>query len=72
MIASPCKNCPKENLPKTVCAKECELLKAVQNIQKDAEKSGVSSRHDYIESTGYSTSSLDQRTLVESTSMKYY
>ena len=33
MIASPCKNCPKRNEPKENCMKDCELLKAVQDIQ---------------------------------------
>lgn len=72
MIASPCKNCPKENLPKTVCAKDCQMLKAVQNMQKAAEDSGVSSRHDGVEGTGYSTSLFDKRALGESTSIKYF
>jgi hypothetical protein len=72
MIASPCKKCPKENLPKTVCAKDCQLLKAVQNIQKAAEKSGVSSRHDYVEGTVYSTSLFDKNAVGESTSIKYF
>jgi hypothetical protein len=72
MIASPCKNCPKENLPKTVCAKDCQLLKALQNMQKAAEDSGVSSRHDYVEGIEYSTSLFDRHALVESTSIKYF
>jgi hypothetical protein len=33
MIASPCKNCPKRNEPKENCINDCELLKAVQDIQ---------------------------------------
>jgi hypothetical protein len=72
MIASPCKKCPKENLPKTVCAKDCQLLIAIQNIQIADEEKGVSSRHDYVEGTVYSTSLLDNRALDESTSIKYF
>jgi len=72
MIASPCKNCPKGNLPKTVCAGDCQLLNAVQNIQKGAEESGVSSRNDYVEDIRYSTSLFDKSFLVESTSIKYF
>jgi len=33
MIASPCKNCPKQNEPKENGIKDCELLQAVQDIQ---------------------------------------
>ena len=33
MIASPCKNCSKRNEPKENCIKDCERLKAVQNMQ---------------------------------------
>lgn len=47
MIASPCKNCPKENLPKADCAGDCKLLKAVQNFQSAILESDVSSRSDY-------------------------
>lgn len=72
MIASPCKNCPKENLPKTVCAKDCELLEAVQNFQKAAEESGVASRQDYIEDIGYSTSLSEKNVLVESSCIEYF
>jgi hypothetical protein len=53
MIASPCKNCPRENLPKTVCANECKLLKAVQNFQAAAHESDVASRPDYFMEIGY-------------------
>ncbi len=72
MIASPCKNCPKENLPKTACAKDCQLLEAVQNLQKAAEESGVSSRQDYVEDIGYSTSLPDNRSVVERTGIQYF
>lgn len=53
MIASPCKNCPKENLPKTDCAGDCKLLAAVQNFQATALESDVSSRLDYFTEIGY-------------------
>ena len=53
MIASPCKNCPKENLPKTNCAKDCKLLQAVQGFKVSAHGSGISSRQDYFIEIGY-------------------
>jgi hypothetical protein len=48
MIASPCKNCPKENLSKFDCTKNCKLLKAVQNFEIEARKSGISNGQDYF------------------------
>jgi hypothetical protein len=53
MISSPCKNCPKRDLPKKDCAKDCPLLNAVQDLQMVAEESCVSSRQDYTESVRY-------------------
>lgn len=53
MIASPCKNCPKGNLPKTDCAKDCKLLQAVQDFSIEAHESGISSRKDYFIEIGY-------------------
>ena len=56
MIASPCKNCPKENLPKTDCASDCKLLAAVQNFQSAVLESDVASRPDYDNEIGYDIS----------------
>ena len=53
MIASPCKNCPKENLPKTDCAKDCKLLQAIQNFKFALHESSISSRQDYFIEIGY-------------------
>jgi hypothetical protein len=53
MISSPCKNCPKRDLPKKDCAKDCKLLNAIQDLQMTAEESGVSSRLDYTEGMRY-------------------
>jgi len=33
MISSPCIKCKKKNQSKDVCAKECKLLKSVQEVQ---------------------------------------
>jgi hypothetical protein len=54
MISSPCKNCPKRDLPKKDCAKNCQLLNAIQDLQMAAEQGCVSSRRDYTEDIGYS------------------
>jgi hypothetical protein len=54
MISSPCKNCPKRDLPKKECAKDCQLLNAVQDLQMAAEEGCVSSRVDYTEDIQYS------------------
>jgi hypothetical protein len=53
MIASPCKNCPNGNLPKTDCAKNCKLLQAVQDFRIIARKRGISSKKDYFIEIGY-------------------
>jgi hypothetical protein len=53
MIASPCKNCPKENLPKVDCVKDCRLLQAVQSFKIAAHESGISNRQDYFIEIGY-------------------
>ena len=53
MIASPCKNCPKKDLSKENCAKNCKLLKAVQDIQVSAEKLNVGMGIDYTEEYSY-------------------
>ena len=53
MIASPCKDCPKKNLPKSDCAKDCNLLKAVQNVQISAHENGISDRQDYCTKIEY-------------------
>jgi len=53
MISSPCKNCSRKNLPKDDCAKDCELLQAIQHTQISAEQGCVSSGMDYTEEYSY-------------------
>ena len=62
MISSPCKNCPKRDLPKKDCAKDCQLLNAIQDLQMAAEEGCVSSRRDYTEDIGYSIPHALKRT----------
>jgi hypothetical protein len=62
MISSPCKNCPKRDLPKKDCAKDCQLLNAIQDLQMVAEQGCVSSRSDYTEDIGYSIPQSLRRT----------
>ena len=54
MISSPCKNCPRKDLPKEDCAKNCKLLKAIQDIQVSNERWNVGSGIDYTEEYSYS------------------
>jgi len=53
MISSPCKNCHKKNLSKKDCAKDCQLLKEIQNFQVAKEQGYVSSRLEYSEHIQY-------------------
>jgi hypothetical protein len=62
MISSPCKTCPKRDLPKKECAKDCPLLNAIQDLQLAAEEGCVSSRRDYSEDIGYSIPQSLRRT----------
>jgi hypothetical protein len=40
MISSPCKDCPKVSQPKSVCSKNCQILKMVQEVQLTKEFEG--------------------------------
>jgi len=53
MISSPCKNCPRKDLPKEDCAKNCKLLKAIQEVHASTEKWNVGSGIDYTEEYNY-------------------
>lgn len=53
MISSPCKNCPRKDLPKEDCAKNCKLLKAIQDIHVSTEKWNIGTGIDYTEEYSY-------------------
>ena len=53
MISSPCKNCPRENLPKEKCIKSCKMLQAMQNMESFTEKSNDGCGIDYTEEYTY-------------------
>jgi len=53
MISSPCKNCPRKDLPKENCSKDCKLLQMIQDIQISSEKISFSMGIDYTEEYGY-------------------
>jgi hypothetical protein len=53
MISSPCKNCPRKDLPKENCAKDCKLLQMIQDVQISSEKSSFSMGIDYTEEYRY-------------------
>ena len=41
MISSPCKDCPKKNLPKDECLKTCEMIQNIQGMQLSRRESNV-------------------------------
>jgi hypothetical protein len=49
MISSPCKNCPRENMPKENCIKNCKMLQAIQNMEPLTEKLNDGCGIDYTE-----------------------
>ena len=53
MICSPCKECPRKNLPKDKCVKECKLLAALQEMNSSSEKQNDGCGIDYSEEYGY-------------------
>lgn len=53
MICSPCKNCPRENLPKDKCAKECKLLKSIQERDLSCENLYEGYGIDYTDEYSY-------------------
>jgi hypothetical protein len=53
MICSPCKNCPRKNLPKDKCVKDCKLLAALQEMNSSSEKLNDGCGIDYSEEYGY-------------------
>lgn len=61
MISSPCKNCPRKDLPKEDCAKNCKLLKAIQDIQVSNERWNVGSGIDYTEEYSYTLPSSTEK-----------
>ena len=38
MISSPCKNCPRKDLPKNKCISECKLLKEIQEMNSSMDR----------------------------------
>lgn len=53
MICSPCKNCSREYLPKDKCAKECKLLKSIQERDLSCEKFYEGYGIDYTDEYSY-------------------
>ena len=53
MICSPCKNCPKKNLPKDKCVKNCQVLIAIQEMDSSSEQVYEGCGIDYTEEYGY-------------------
>jgi hypothetical protein len=53
MIASPCKNCPRENLPKEKCIRNCRILKAIQEMNSSDDTPNDGCGIDYAEEYAY-------------------
>jgi hypothetical protein len=49
MISSPCRECPKRNLPKNLCLHTCKLIQGLQDIQLTARENDVRTALDYTE-----------------------
>lgn len=56
MISSPCKNCSRRNMPKETCARDCQVLQAVQDIQAASGKNSFLSGIDCTEESRYAVS----------------
>jgi len=54
MTSSPCKNCPKRFKSKFECAKDCEILKQVQEMQSTLQEQNIFSAIDYTEEGRFS------------------
>jgi hypothetical protein len=54
MTSSPCKNCPKRFNSKTECAKDCEILRQVQEMQFSLQEQNILSAIDYSEEGRFS------------------
>ena len=52
MICSPCKFCPKKNLPKDKCVKDCPILIAIQEMDSSSENINEGCGIDYSEEYG--------------------
>jgi len=59
MISSPCANCHWKNQPKELCAKDCEILEAIQLYQVSNESVFFISAIDYTEQNRFCLNSRD-------------
>jgi hypothetical protein len=59
MISSPCANCQWKNQPKEKCAKDCEILEAIQLYQASNERDFFISAIDYTEEDRFCLNSRD-------------
>ena len=67
MIASPCKNCPRKNLPKDKCINDCQVLNAVQAKASSDETLNEGCGIDYTEEYGFNIPlSLPSNTFISS------
>jgi len=58
MICSPCKNCHRKDLPKEKCARDCQILKTLQEMDSSSENINEGCGIDYTEEYGYHIPSM--------------
>jgi hypothetical protein len=49
MICSPCKDCPRKNLPNEKCVRDCQILRAIQEMDPSLDKLNEGCGIDYTE-----------------------
>jgi len=58
MISSPCKTCPKINLPKDQCLRTCRMIQDIQGEQLIRKESSIYSAVDFSEENRFQVISL--------------
>jgi hypothetical protein len=53
MICSPCSRCPNKDLPKDICAKNCKILREVQDYHFSSRELSLSTAIDYAAENRY-------------------
>ena len=58
MISSPCKTCPKMNLPKDQCLRTCQMIQDIQGEQLIRKESSIYTAVDFSEENRFQVISL--------------
>lgn len=65
MISSPCSRCPNKHLPKDICAKDCKILREIQDYQLSSRELSLATAIDYSAENRY-TILLDRQEMAAS------